>query len=169
MTKKLIILGSARSNGHTRKLVDQFTELETYDVIDLLDYKIGNFDYAYKNADDDFLPLMQSIITKYDTFIFATPVYWYSMSAIMKTFFDRISDLLKTDKSLGRQLRGKSMAMISCSGQDDRNEHFAEPFELTAAYLGMNWKGDVHGFLEEDETISEEVKERLLQLKLKCE
>ncbi|MFT4664610.1 MAG: multimeric flavodoxin WrbA [Polaribacter sp.] len=163
MNKKLIILGSARSNGHTRKLIDHLLERDAYDVIDLLNYKIGNYDYEYKNADDDFLPLMQSIITKYDTFIFATPVYWYSMSAMMKTFFDRISDLLRTDKGLGRQLRGKSMGMISCSGQDDRNEHFAEPFELTAGYLGMTWIGDIHGFLEADESISEEVKLRLKQ------
>ncbi len=166
MSKTLIILGSARSNGDTRKLVDYLSVKETYDVIDLLDYRIENYDYEYKNVDDDFLPLMRSIIAKYDTFIFATPVYWYSMSGIMKTFFDRISDLLRTDKSLGRQLRGKSMAMISCSGQDDRNEHFAEPFFLSATYLGMNWIGDTHGFLEADGTLSEEVKSRLDGLKV---
>ena len=34
------------------------------------------------------------IIEKYDTLIFATPVYWYSMSGIMKVFFDRKNDNL---------------------------------------------------------------------------
>ena len=62
---------------------------------------------------------METIIQKYDTIIFATPVYWYSMSGTLKTFFDRLSDLLHYKKELGRQMRGKKMAMISNSGEND--------------------------------------------------
>jgi len=161
MEKQLIILGSARSNGNTRKVINYLLATGKYDVIDLLDYNIGYYDYEHKNTDDDFFPLMRSITTKYDTFIFATPVYWYAMSAVMKTFFDRISDLLQTDKELGRSLRGKSMAMVSCSGDDDRNDHFAEPFELSAGYLGMNWLGDVHTFVNEEGGVDKEVEDKL--------
>jgi len=45
--------------------------------------KISNFN----NIDDDFISLMTEIIEKYDTLIFATPVYWYSMSRILKKSF----------------------------------------------------------------------------------
>jgi multimeric flavodoxin WrbA len=161
MTTKLIILGSARKKGSTHTIVNYLIEKGGYDVIDLLDYQIGYFDYEHNNRADDFLPLMRAILPKYNTFIFATPVYWYTMSALMKNFFDRLSDLLKIEKELGRSLRGKSMAMISCSGSDDRNAHFAEPFELSADYLGVKYLGDVHTFLEEGEAIPEEVKRRL--------
>jgi multimeric flavodoxin WrbA len=161
LTSKLIILGSARKNGSTRTVVNYLVEKGGYDVIDLLDYQIAYFDYEFKNASDDFLPLMRAILPKYDTFIFATPVYWYSMSALMKNFFDRLSDLLKIEKDLGRTLRGKSMGMLSCSGSDDRNPHFAEPFILTADYLGLHYLGDVHAFMDEGEAIPEEVKLRL--------
>ena len=56
---------------------------------------------------------MKTIISKYDTIIFATPVYWYSMSGILKVFIDRITDLLTIEKELGRKLRGKKMAVVS--------------------------------------------------------
>ncbi|MFK7808973.1 MAG: flavodoxin family protein [Saprospiraceae bacterium] len=148
MSNILIIQGSSRSDGDTRLVINYLLEDNNYDVIDLLDYDIGYFDYEFKNKEDDFLPLMRSILSKYDTFILATPIYWYSMSAQMKTFFDRLSDLLKIEKDLGRTLRGKSMAMISCSGSDDRNENFSEPFVLSADYLAMKYLGDVHAFVE---------------------
>lgn len=71
-------------------------------------------DYEHQNSNDDYLKLMKEIIKKYDTLIFTLPIYWYSMSGIMKVFFDRIADLLTFEKELGRQLRGKKMAGISC-------------------------------------------------------
>ena len=160
MTKTLIILGSSRGDGNTRKMVDYLSMAHSFDIIDLLDYNIGYYDYTSQNKEDDFLPLMRTIIAKYDTFIFATPVYWYCMSAIMKTFFDRISDLLRIEKDLGRLLRTKSIAMLSTSGHDDRNDGFVEPFQLSAGYLGMNYLGDVHTFVSEGEAIDEIMKSR---------
>jgi len=148
--KKLIILGSSRGDGDTRKIVDYLSAQQDIDIINLQDYNISYYDYEHKNRNDDFIPLMKKIIENYDTFIFATPIYWYTMSAIMKTFFDRISDLLVIEKELGRKLRNKSMAMISCSGHDDRDDCFAKPFELTANYLGMHYLGDTHVWIEDE-------------------
>ena len=97
-----------------------------------------------KNKDDDFIPLMRNITSQYRRIIFATPVYWYSMSAIMKTFFDRISDLLTWEKELGRTLRGKEVGVVSCSGHNDLREGFDMPFKESAHYLGMEYLGHVH-------------------------
>ena len=54
-----------------------------------------------------FLPTIKELNSKYDTWIFVTPVYWYSMSGQMKIFLDRITDLLKWHKDEGRKIRGK--------------------------------------------------------------
>ena len=159
--RKLIILGSSRSDGDTKKITNHLQSKQDMDIINLQDYKISYYDYKHENKDDDFIPLMRKIIANYDTFIFATPIYWYSMSAIMKTFFDRISDLLTIEKELGRKLRGKSMAMISCSGHDDRDPQFGKPFTLTADYLGMEYLGDVHVWVEDEVEISLESKKRM--------
>ena len=119
MSKTVLILGSSRSHGNTKKIVDYIGKTYNIDVIDLNEYSIGYFDYDFKNVEDDFIPLMEKLILKYDNFIFATPVYWYAMSGILKVFFDRFSDLLHYKKELGRQLRGKKMAMVSNSNQND--------------------------------------------------
>ena len=162
--KKLTILGSSRGDGNSRKIADYVTNGKDIDLINLQDYNISYFDYEHSNRDDDFITLMQKIIANYDTLIFVTPIYWYSMSAVMKTFFDRISDLLKIEKELGRKLRTKSMAMISCSGHDERHEGFEKPFELSANYLGMNYLGDAHTWVEDGKEIGSESKNRIDKL-----
>lgn len=149
MEKTVIILGSSRSKGNTGKIVDFISSKYNIEIIDLNDYKVGYFDYNFKNVGDDFIPLMETIIEKYDNLIFATPVYWYNMSGIMKVFFDRFSDLLHYQKDLGRKLRGKNMAMISCSNSNDLKDGFAMPFIASANYLGMNYLGESHTWLED--------------------
>lgn len=160
MKKTVIIQGSSRSVGDTSRIVNYMAKKNGIDVIDLNTKTIGHYDYDYKNSSDDFISLMTQIISSYDTIIFATPVYWYSMSGIMKTFFDRISDLLRIHKDLGRQLRGKNMAMISTSNNDDLTKGFNMPFVESAKYLGMTYLGDIHTWVEGD-TIPEDVKTKI--------
>lgn len=142
--KKVIIVGSSRSNGNTSKIVSKISTQINADVIDLRNYNISYYDYENKNIDDDFLSLMKSIIEKYDTLIFATPVYWYTMSGIMKVFFDRFSDLIRIEKELGRKLRGKNMFVISNSDDDSLDYDFYLPFRLSANYLGITYLGEKH-------------------------
>ena len=151
MNTTIIIQGSSKSDGDTNTVLNYLNTSNQFDIIDLNTKSIGHFDYGFKNANDDFLPLMESIIEKYDTILFATPVYWYSMSGILKVFFDRISDLLKTEKDIGRKLRGKNMGMISVSNSNDLKEGFSMPFIETANYLGMNYLGDMHAWVENGE------------------
>ncbi len=146
MKKTVIIKASSKREGNTQKVVDYLNSNSGFDVIDLIDKKIGHFNYEFKNAEDDFLPLMEEIISKYDIIIFATPVYWYSMSGLLKVFFDRLSDLLHYKKELGRKMRGKKMAMISNSGENDRRIGFEMPFIESAKYLGMEYIDDVHAW-----------------------
>ena len=160
MKKTVIIQGSSNSLGNTHKIISYLNKDNVFDVIDLKTKNIGAFEYDFSNADDNFLPLMEEIIAKYDTIIFATPVYWYAMSGTLKHFFDRMSDLLHHKKDLGRQLRGKKMAMISNSGEDDLKNGFTMPFIESAKYLGMDYLGDTHTWFSGDE-IAEEAKVRI--------
>lgn len=148
MNTTVIIQASARSKGDTHLIVNELNKNNNFDVIDLKTKNVGHFEYDFTNADDDFLPMMEEIIAKYDTIIFATPVYWYNMSGILKAFFDRISDLLHYKKELGRQMRGKKMAMISNNNYDDLKDGFNMPFKESANYLGMTYLGDTHAWVE---------------------
>jgi len=151
MNTTVIIQASARSNGNTNTIVNELNKHNTFDVIDLKTKNVGQFEYNFTNANDDFLPMMEEIIEKYDTIVFATPVYWYSMSGILKAFFDRISDLLHFKKELGRQLRGKKMAMISNNNYDDLKDGFSMPFKESANYLGMTYLGHTHAWVEDEQ------------------
>lgn len=144
MNKTVIIQGSARSKGHTYLYTQELRRYGQLDFIDLKDYDINQFDYTFANKTDDFLPLITRIIDAYDTLVFASPVYWYSMSGHIKVFFDRISDLLYEHKDVGRKLRGKSMATLSVSNDDDVVDSFYQAFRLSAGYLGMAYKGEAH-------------------------
>lgn len=131
------------------------------DIIDLNDYRVGYFDYNFKNKDDDFIAIMKRVV-EYKTIVFASPIYWYSMSAQLKTFFDRISDLLfEGKKDLGRKLRGMNMAVISCSSDEKIIEGFEMPFKESAGYLGMHYKGHLHTWVDEDSKVSKKVQTNL--------
>jgi putative NADPH-quinone reductase len=152
----LVLLASSRPDGHTAALVDAaFPAASLADspadspadtpqyaraLVDLGALQIGYFSYANRCAGDDFVPLIERALV-HAVWVIATPLYWYTMSAQAKTFLDRLSDLLEFRKDLGRRLRGKHLAVL-CTGEDEvLPPHFAEPFELTAAYLGMRYLG----------------------------
>ncbi len=144
MKNTVLLQASSRSNGDSRTIINYLNVTNQFDIIDLRTKNIGHFDYDFNNVNDDFIGLMAEIIEKYDTLVFVTPVYWYTMSGILKVFFDRFSDLLKTHKELRRKLRGKQMAMMSCSNSNDLKEGFTMPFTESANYLGMYYLGDIH-------------------------
>ncbi|MGY3795347.1 flavodoxin family protein [Aquimarina sp. 433] len=165
MKKGVIIQGSSRSNGDTHTVVSYLENVTGFDVIDLNQRDINYFDYEFQNK-DDFEIIFKNMVQNYQTIVLATPVYWYTMSGVMKVFLDRISDYLYKEKDFGRMLRGKEMAMISCSNDDDRVEEFSMPFSRSAAYLGMEYVGDVHAWIKNNE-LSSEVKEKINAFALK--
>lgn len=163
----VIIFGSSRSDGNTKQLVEVITEqVEIDKVYDLNDYNIGYFDYSFDYKNDDYLSLMEDIL-KYDELIIVSPVYWYALSAQLKTFFDRFSDLLKSRKDLGYKLKGKKLYFISCGYDKQVYKGFETPVILTCKYLGMEYKGTFYISIQNDKitkTIKEKIRKKLQKL-----
>lgn len=159
MSKGVILQASSRSNGNTAKVVNYVKELTGFDVIDLNKKEIRQFDYEFKQK-DDFNELFRDIVSKYDTLLFVTPIYWYTMSGILKTFLDRISDFLFNEKEVVRQLENRTLATISCGSGSELYEGFTMPFEKSANYLNMVYKGNVHSWIE-DNLIPNKVKDNI--------
>lgn len=139
---RVVIFGSSRRDGNTKKAVELVLEGFDYKFVDLSDLKISPFDYAHANRDDDFLPLMEKIV-EYSDIILATPVYWYAACAQMKIFIDRLSDLLTIRKDLGRKLTAKNLFVI-CSYAGNLSlvsSSFETPIRLTSNYLQMAYRG----------------------------
>jgi multimeric flavodoxin WrbA len=161
-SRPFVLIASSRSNGHTAALVNAAFPDDAGAIVDISARQIGYYSYTNQSAGDDFIPVVERGL-RHPLWVVATPLYWYTMSAQAKTFLDRLSDLLEFRKDLGRQLRGKYLAVL-CTGTDAAEPpHFAEPFELTANYLGMRYLGQHYAQLVDGAPMSTTQREVALQ------
>jgi putative NADPH-quinone reductase len=144
MSKPLVILGSARKESDTGKFVDQIFEGVDYTLVDLLDLEINRYDYTHHYPSEDGYNTVVEEMMKHRTIVFATPVYWYAMSSLMKTVFDRFSDLVTYKKTVGRQLKGKNGLLIAVGADTILPDGFEIPFRNTADYLNIEWRGSIY-------------------------
>jgi multimeric flavodoxin WrbA len=136
----VVILGSSRSDGNTRRAVDAVLGARSVRIVDLSRLRISPYDYEHRNADDDFLRTVESIASA-SLWILATPVYWFSMSARLKTFVDRLCDLFEVREDLGRRLQGKSLALVATGAGAGLPAGFQAPFRHLGEYAGMRYAG----------------------------
>ena len=148
------ILGSSNSHGNTRLLLDSCLSVCGGDLIDLNEVGLSPWDYEGRNMDDGFARIAQRMAGSTDI-IFATPVYWYAMSAQMKTFFDRTSDLITRRKELGRALAGKRTWLLATGSDDELPEGFEVPFARTSDYFGMIYSGALYQRVHNDQMLPE--------------
>lgn len=139
----IVVFASSRNEGSsTRRAVDYIFKDQDYKFVDFSSLNISPFDYEHKNAGDDFIPLMEEL-AGYDTIVLASPVYWYSVSAQMKIFLDRWTDLLTIRKDLGEKLEGKRLFLISSfkATMPLGCMSFEQPIRLTCHYLNLHYGG----------------------------
>ena len=137
--KTTVILGTARDESNTLAAIKELCPFSPYKIIDLRQLNIEPYSYSRISGQDDFLMVAKEIELS-DRIVFATPVYWYSMSASLKNFFDRLTDLLSTYKSIGKNLKGKKTYLISTGSSPELPDGFEVPFRLTSAYFDMTYE-----------------------------
>jgi multimeric flavodoxin WrbA len=145
MCSTIALLASSRRFGNTGHLIDRMAAELNVEVVDLAKQRMSSYDYAHRNRNDDFEPLMQRVLA-HDQIIFATPIYWYAVSPAMKIFLDRLSDLLELPDLLseGRRLRGKNAYVVCTSSSDEPSVAFIGALRETFDYLGMRFGGVAH-------------------------
>jgi multimeric flavodoxin WrbA len=145
MPTTIALFSSSRRHGNTGAVLDRIAAEVPIEVVDLSEIGIAPYDYLHRNRGDGFEPLIDQILT-YDQVMFVAPVYWYAVPPTMKTFIDRLSDLLELPdlKSKGQQLRGKRALVAATSGIDEVSPPFISMFRDTFAYLGMIYGGLLH-------------------------
>ena len=135
----MIIFGSSRSDGDTLQAIKAVIKDQSIPIVDLRNLTISYYDYNNENIKDDFIPLAEKMVG-HNPIILATPTYWYTMSAIMKTFIDRWSDLLNIRKDIGRRMTNKELYVVTSYGTE-MPRGFEDPFSQTCDYLDMQYKG----------------------------
>lgn len=108
-------------------------------MVDLLDYSVAHYRYdGQYPEDDDFMQVVE-LLLQHQQLVFATPVYWYAMSGVLKVFFDRLTDLVTTQKAIGRKMKGKQTFLLALGAEEKLPLGFEEPFRLTSKYFGMEF------------------------------
>ena len=149
VNEKLMLLASARKNSDTEKFLAKAFERDPYTLVDLLDSVIAPYRYDGRYPPDDDFFRIAEWMTRHEMIVFATPVYWYAMSGLMKNFFDRLTDLITIRKDLGRQLKGRKTLLLAVGADEELPEGFEIPFKLTSEYLGMVFTGKLYSSVKQ--------------------
>jgi multimeric flavodoxin WrbA len=146
MNKTIVIFGNSSKPDQSRSLADEVAREFGFQVLDLAEYEINN-----REINDSLIEIVESIMHA-DTIIFATPVYCYSMSARLKLFMDRLTDLVREDEELKTMLRGKRGLLLSTGTDAAPPKYFEETFSLLLAYLGIEYSGMLYRARDTDFT-----------------
>lgn len=124
----LSVLGSPRKNGNTSALLEEFlrgvnenhndTEISKIFLQELELKGCMGCNVCHRKESDgcvikDDMFKLYPMIGDNDVILLATPIYWWNMSAQLKTFIDRIYGFKGT-------LKGKKMILLTTFGDDDK-------------------------------------------------
>jgi multimeric flavodoxin WrbA len=135
MNKTIVIFGNSSRADGSRSLADEVAHGFGFKVFDLAEYAINDREF-----NDPLIEVVEQVIHA-DTIIFATPVYCHAMSARMKLFLDRLTDLARMDEELKAMLRGKRGLLLSTGLEAEAPKYLEETFSLLLAYLGIEYGG----------------------------
>ena len=156
-TKAALVIGTSRHDGNTWRVLRGANERLQLPVFDLASLHISYFDYNSDNLKDDFIPTKEKLVT-FEPNGLVSPMYWYSVSAQMKTFIDRLSDPLGPRKHLGRQLKGKRLFLMATGSTEEvLPDCMTQMIRLTANYMGMRYEGAHYSRILEDLSVTPEV------------
>jgi hypothetical protein len=147
------VIGSARRDGDSTRLVDAVLAGRPAQRFDLASLYVRDYEYDRPVEGDDFLAVAEALANA-DGVLFATPVYWYAMSGVLKRFFDRLTDLITVRKPLGRRLAGRSVWVAACGTDPALPDGFEVPFRQTAEYFDMIFRGVLYVSIRNGEVLS---------------
>ena len=89
----LFINASPNKSGMTAKWGEKILADINYSVLHLADYRINQLGQV--TGIDEF-QLVMDVVAKADVLIIGTPIYWWDVTGLLKTFIDRWTDLFQT-------------------------------------------------------------------------
>lgn len=139
----LCIFGSPRKNHNTMKLVDTINN--SMEKIILIDKMIGScrgclacYNDGHCIIKDDFEDVMKKV-EKADRLVIASPVYFNSVSGILKNFIDRLQTQFAKKIILGQKIKEKEIIIVMSSGSilsEDIKKSIDVQLDLVVKVLG---------------------------------
>ena len=137
MEKILFVNSSPNRDGNTYRIGEELLKDKEHDVLQMADYRISQYGQVFE--DDEMKEVLKEM-DKYDILVIGSPVYWYTVGGMLKTFIDRLYMLPEAEA-----LRGKKLYLFAQGSLP--NEDAVKSIEFLSnrlSYLmGMELKGVV--------------------------
>ncbi len=137
MEKILFVNSSPNREGNTYRIGEELLKDKEHDVLQMADYRISQYGQVF---DDDEMKEVLKEMDKYDILVIGSPVYWYTVGGMLKTFIDRLYMLPEAEA-----LRGKKLYLFAQGSAP--NQDTVKSIEFLSnrlSYLmGMELKGVV--------------------------
>ena len=148
MEKILFVNSSPNRDGNTYRIGEELLKDKEHDVLQMADYRISQYGQVF---DDDEIKDVLKKIDECDVLVIGSPVYWYTVSGMLKTFIDRLYMLPEAEA-----LRGKKLYLFAQGSAP--NQDTVKSIEFLSnrlSYLmGMELKGVVTDSLDGKEILS---------------
>ena len=148
MEKILFMNSSPNREGNTYRIGEELLKDKEHDVLQMADYRISQYGQVF---DDDEIKDVLKKIDECDVLVIGSPVYWYTVSGMLKTFIDRLYMLPEAEA-----LRGKKLYLFAQGSAP--NQDTVKSIEFLSnrlSYLmGMELKGVVTDSLDGKEILS---------------
>jgi multimeric flavodoxin WrbA len=154
--KTLILFSSANKQGNTAKTINAVNSTHRSEIIDIDQLKITPYNYQNDYPSDDFYPLVDKMLAA-DNIVFASPVYWYTVTAPMKALIDRLTELLDVAelKPKARALENKRGFVVASSGKTEICPIFHGLFKGLFNYFNMEFAATLHAACHNGYSLSE--------------
>lgn len=149
-----VIYGGNRPDGNVETLTKLVTQGLMVEEIYLKDFLIQpiidkrHAEEGFSNINDDYNAIIDRILP-HDILIFSTPIYWYSMTGIMKNFIDRWSQTLRDpDYPDFKALMSSKKAYVIAVGGDEpyiKGLPMIQQFQYIFDFIGTTFEGYIVG------------------------
>lgn len=147
-------IGSSRQHSNSEVLADYVLEGIPHQKLWIKDLNIQPIDdlrhdaQGFQFVDDDYDQIIHALLTS-DILVFATPIYWYSMSGIMKNMVDRLSHAIRDERfpQLKEKLLTTEAIVLAVGGDDPKLKGLPmiQQFQYIFNFLNMPFSSYILG------------------------
>ncbi len=132
----LFINGSPNENGNTAKVAAELLKNQTYETLNLVDYRINAYG---QDLPGDQLDAVLGKIEKADVLVIGSPVYWHNICGSVRNVLDRFYGKVSQGSLSGKKLffvfQGAAPETWMLDAGEFTMKRFAALYGLT--YMGM--------------------------------
>ncbi|MCE3020773.1 flavodoxin family protein [Staphylococcus pasteuri] len=152
-----VLFGGSRPEGNTAQLTQYALENVEHQWIDVTQYQLNpvrdvrHNDKKIDSYPDDYEQLIKTVLES-DVVIFASPIYWYSLSASLKAFIDHWSETMVDERySDFKEIMSKKDFRLILVGGDCpkvKSKPCVDQMKYTLEFIGGELAGYIIGTAE---------------------